>query len=76
MNIDKNNWCVKITRDNKEILQSYLNQLYYYKDWSIGAYYGFHNGNQDGSKIKWCEPITTEDFQIYILNHQPTYEIY
>lgn len=75
--MEYNNWCVKVTEQNKMFLLDYLGKCGF--EWSIGAYYGKNSfGTTHGHRVSWGTIITFEEFQTKILNKsiEPNYEIY
>lgn len=72
MQIDKNNWQIKIDEENKEEVMKYLGKddLYSYH---IGLYYGKCNSKTvhlNTSQIVACLIITTDQFRKYILGKE------
>lgn len=74
--MDLNNWCVKVTNKNRDILQSYITSSGW--RWSIGSYYGIKNGYEHGNDNYWGTVLTFEEFQEKFINEDkdPNYEIY
>jgi hypothetical protein len=73
--IDKSNWCIKITKENKDSVINYINEKHN-KSWvgDIGFYYGVKNTYHMDSEAARYEPftnvITFEEFKDYILNEK------
>lgn len=70
------NWCVKITEENRKYVQQWFNEPHRY--YTIGYYYGMIDGHQCTaytlSHKSWTE-ISTEIFYKYILSMQSTKKI-
>lgn len=74
--MDLNYWCVKVTKENKAILQSYMNLGGF--SWSDGAYYGKKDNMFWGHQRSWGTILTFEEFQEKFIkgDKDPHYEIY
>lgn len=78
MNI-RDDFCIKITEDNKEELKELFNSVGYSTDgflFSVGAYYGLKEGYFNGRTAdhQWSKVLTIEEFkQYYLVSH---YEVY
>lgn len=73
--IDKNNWCIEITKNNKETVQKIIGLPTY--AWTIGAYYGMRSGEAYGHGNSFTNEISEEEFNRFILNESINdYEIY
>lgn len=74
--IDKNNWCIRITPENRIKVTSYLNSTFN-TIWSgdIDTYYGVRNGVHTTKEAvcpaPFCKAITYSEFKQYILNEVP-----
>lgn len=61
--MEKDNWCIKVTKENKEELRLWGGVALQTFSWSIGAHYGILEGKKYGMTISWGTILTLEQFR-------------
>lgn len=79
--IDKDNFCIKITADNKNAVKTWWYDNHYDgRQFNLEAHYGHKDGNCysiTNGRIPNVEVISFEEFKLYILiPKQESYEIF
>lgn len=71
----ENNWCIRLTNENRDVVVGYLKEKYNKKLYGDSKYYGVYKGNFNCDDAPWFIELTFKEFKNKILGQSYKSEI-